>query len=279
MFYLLLAIISSAMVSVIMRLSEDKIKNNISLLAVNYMMCSVVAGKYALESGSLFPAVEGIGITVVLGLISGVLFLGGFAFLQWNISKNGVVLSTTFMKLGVLVPALLSVVVFREKPGIWQIVGFAGACVAIALIHFDNGGGKVASRIGLLLVLLVGGTADAMAKVYEELGTPVLESHYLLYNFFVALLCSLVLMWYKKQRFGLKELFWGLLIGVPNYFCSRFLLFSLKSIPAVVAYPMYSVGGIVMVGAAGMLLFKEKLSRRKALAMGIIMVCLVLLNL
>ena len=279
MFYLLLAIASSAMVSIIMRLSEGKIKNNVTLLSVNYLMCTAVAGKYALEAGPLLPRTEGIGITLVLGLISGILFLAGFALLQWNIGKNGVVLSSTFMKLGVLVPALLSVVVFREKPGVWQILGFAGACLAIAIIHFDNGGGKVASRSGLLLVLLAGGSADAMAKVYEELGTPALESHFLFYNFLVALICSLVLVYYKKQRFGLKELFWGLLIGVPNYFCSRFLLISLGSVPAVVAYPTYSVGGIVLVTAAGLLFFKEKISRRKALAIGIIMVCLVLLNL
>ena len=132
---------------------------------------------------------------------------------------------------------------------------------------------------GLLLVLLAGGFADAMAKVYEELGNGALESHFLFYNFLVALLCSLVLVWHKKQCFGWKELFWGLLVGVPNYFCSRFLLLSLSSVPAVVAYPTYSVGVIITVTVAGVLFFKEKLSRRKLLAMGIILVCLVLLNL
>jgi len=279
MFYLVLAFLSSAMVSIFMRLSEGKIDNNVSLLSVNYIMCTVLAGSFALKSGPLFPAVEGIGIALGLGVVSGILFLAGFALLQWSIAKNGVVLSSTFMKLGVLVPTLLSVVVFRETPGLWQIIGFAGACVAIGIIHFDNGGGKAKHRGVLLLVLLAGGSADAMAKVYEELGTGALESHFLFYNFLVALICSLVLVVYKKQRFGLKELLWGLLIGVPNYFCSRFLLLSLSSVPAVVAYPTYSVAGIVLVAAAGMLFFKEKLSRRKMVAIGIIMVCLVLLNL
>lgn len=279
MLYLLLAILSSAMVSVMMRLSQGRIDNHVSLLSVNYVMCTVVAGKYALQAGPLFPGVEGIGIALVLGAISGVLFLAGFVLLQWSISKNGVVLSSTFMKLGVLVPTLLSVVVFRETPGVWQIAGFAGACAAIALIHFDNGGGKATRRSGLLLVLLAGGFADSMAKIYEELGNSVLESHFLFYNFLVALLCSLVLVLYKKQRFGRKELFWGVLIGIPNYFCSRFLLLSLSSVPAVAAYPTYSVGTIVAVAVAGVLLFKEKLSRRKGAAMGIILVCLALLNL
>ena len=38
MIYLILAIISSALVSITMRLSESSIKNNISLLAINYLI-------------------------------------------------------------------------------------------------------------------------------------------------------------------------------------------------------------------------------------------------
>jgi len=41
-----------------------------------------------------------------------VLYLGSFMLLRWNIRKNGVVLPATFMKLGVLVPTVLSVTVF-----------------------------------------------------------------------------------------------------------------------------------------------------------------------
>ena len=38
MLYLLLAIASSAMVSVVMRLSTNKVQGNVSMLAMNYLM-------------------------------------------------------------------------------------------------------------------------------------------------------------------------------------------------------------------------------------------------
>lgn len=60
MIYLTLAIVSSMAVAVVMRLSEKRIRNNISMLASNYLMCSVLAGLYA---GGLWGgfAQEGIG--------------------------------------------------------------------------------------------------------------------------------------------------------------------------------------------------------------------------
>ena len=68
------------------------------------------------------------------------------------------------------------------------------------------------------------------------------------------------------------------MIGVPNYYCSRFLLKALLKMPAVVAYPTSSVGGIVLVSLAGLFLFKERLSKRQWTAIGLILIALVLLN-
>lgn len=58
MFFLISAIFSSAMVSIGMRLSEGKIKNNLAMLVMNYGMCTLLSALYAggelLETGSLW---------------------------------------------------------------------------------------------------------------------------------------------------------------------------------------------------------------------------------
>ena len=82
----------------------------------------------------------------------------------------------------------------------------------------------------------------------------------------------------RGERPTLADAGFGLLLGIPNYYSARFLLLSLSNVPAVVAYPTYSVGTIVMVTLAGRALFGERLSRRQMLAMGVILVSLVLLN-
>ena len=46
----------------------------------------------------------------------------------------------------------------------------------------------------------------------------------------------------------------------------------------MVAYPVYSVGGILLVTLAGVLLFRERLGKRRWVALGLILAALVLLN-
>ena len=74
-------------------------------------------------------------------------------------------------------------------------------------------------------------------------------------------------------------IFFGIMIGVPNYFSARFLLHALSTVPAVIAYPVYSVATIVSITLAGVLLFKEQVSSKKKFALLLVVVALVLLNL
>ena len=56
------------------------------------------------------------------------------------------------------------------------------------------------------------------------------------------------------------------------------LLLSLSHVPAVIAYPVFSVGTILLVGLAGALIFQERLTRRQSIAIVIIAAAMVLLN-
>lgn len=277
MIYLLLAIFSSAMVSVVMRLSSDKVSGNVGMLTVNYLTCLLLAWAYT-GFGSFLPRTEGIAAAVAMGAVNGFFYLAGFVLLQSNVKKNGVVLSSIFMKLGLLVPMVVSVFVFGEIPTPVQIVGFCVAVAAIVLINYEKGQSGVKLRAGLLLLLLAGGSGDAMSKVFEEMGNPNLSAQFLLYIFAAALILCAVLMVRKKEFPGKWEWLFGVLISIPNYFCAKFLLRSLEDLPAVIVYPTYSVGSILAVTLAGVLLFRERLGRQQWVAVGAILLALVLLN-
>lgn len=278
MLNLLLAIASSALVSITMRLSERKVKNNLAMLAVNYLMCLGLAWGYTGFTAP-FPGEQGLGFTLAIGGINGFLYLSGFALFQINIRKNGVVLSSTFMKLGLLVSMLVSMVVFGERPAVWQWAGFVLAVAAIILINYQPGEKKAASKWGLLLILLTGGTADTMSKVFEELGNPLLSEHFLLYTFAMALVFCLA--WNVLQKKGLpgkREWLYGMLVGIPNFFSAKFLLGALEDLSAVIVYPACNVATILVVTMAGVLLFKERLEKRQWTALAMILAALILLN-
>ncbi len=265
------------MVSVVMRLTKTRIKNENSLLMVNYLTCVLIAGSYT-GFQNVLPRGAGSMWALSLGAVTGALYLIGFLALQWNVGANGVVLSSTFMKLGLLVPIAFSVLFFGEMPTIVQAAGFVLSVAAVLLIN--GGGGKKAarSRGALILLLLTCGTGDAMSKVYEVLGPAEYSEQFLFYTFLSALLLCAMLMIKKREKPGLRELFWGAALGLPNYFSARFVLRALTELPAVIVYPTFSVASVVVLTLAGVLFFKEKLSRREWVGIGLILSALIFLN-
>ena len=276
--FLLLAIASSAMVSIMMRLSSDKISANLSMLATNYLVCSLlggVSGGFQLAA----PQVPGFSVTLWLGLISGVLYLAGLVLFQTNTRKNGIVLSSVFMKLGILVSMVLSVVWFKEMPTAVQVFGFVLAVAAILIINYEKGTTMGSNSWTLILMLFTGGMGDTMSKVYDTYGDSGLQNLFLTVTFLSALILCLVMMAKKGEKLGLRELGFGVLLGIPNFLSSLFLLKALAVIPAVIAFPVFNVAVILVVTAAGLLLFREKLSKNQMLGCIFICIALVFLNL
>ncbi len=276
MLFLLLAIICSSLISIVMRIGTYKVNNKLSMLAANYATCFVLSALIA-GTDKLFPASAQLPITLLLGFFNGFVFLMAFVLMQRSVKTNGVVLSTTFSKLGLLVPVIVSVALFAESPTALQVMGFILAIAAIILIN-PSKGEKNSSILGLIILLFVCGSADAMNKVYNEVGSAELSSQFLLYTFMSALILCIILVLHAKEKPGRNELLFGVLLGVPNYFSARFALRSLAYLPAVIVYPTISVATILLVSLAGILAFGEKLKKQQWFALGIIIIAVALLN-
>ena len=277
MIYLVLAIASSATIALIMRISSRAVKGTISMFAMNYLTCLLLGAWYA--GFQLFPVrSSGFPLTVGMGAVNGILYLAGFILLQYNTRKNGVVLSSVFMKLGLLVPMVLSVFLFAEIPTGMQWIGFVLAVGAIILINYEKGTSFSGARLPLVLMLLAGGCGDAMAKIFAVYGPPAHGDLFLFYTFVSAFLLCVVLILRKKERPDKYALLFGVLVGIPNFFSAKFLLMALNHLPAVIVYPTYSVATILVVTLAGVCLFKEQLRRLQWAALTVILAALVMLN-
>ena len=281
MYSLILAIVCSVLISVFMRIGTNRVDSKTGMLASNYACCIIIGAISAAAGGSGFSALSAnpaVPLMLLFAVINGSLFLGAFLLLQANIRKNGVVLSTTFSKLGLLVPMVVSIFLFKEIPTFVQIIGFVIAIFSIIFMNKNDGKGSKASAAGLIILLLACGSADTMSKIYDELGDPSLSSLYLLFSFAVSLLFCLFIVLIKKEKLGRKELIYGFLLGIPNYFSVHFMLGSLATVPAVIVYPTYSVATILFVSLAGVLIFHEKLEKRQWFILGSILVAVALLN-
>lgn len=278
MLAMILTILCSSLLSVFMRMSEGKAKGKMTVLAVNYLTCILLASGYS-GVATLFPAqAPGFSVTLLLGMITGVFYMLTLVFNQKCIAKNGVVLSSVFAKLGSLLVPIIVALFYDKAPSLCQLIG-AGLSVAAILLITDNGRKGAAASLALMLVLLlVEGISSSMGKIFNEEGAKALSDQYLFYTFGSALLISAAAAVAKKEKPGLQELLYGVLIGVSNFFASRFMLQAVDQVGAMIFYPTRGVMVILLITLAGVMLFHERLRKKQWLAMGIILLAVALLN-
>lgn len=273
MLFLLLAILSSSVLALVLKyLNTD---NTYGVYFINYCTCAVLAFLFmdpkSLWNGDFFP--------LGLGAVSGLIYLAALVAYGHSIRKSGAVLSSVFSRLGVLVPILLSICLFGERPSPVQIGGLVLAVLATVVMNLKSGahGGKL-SLLPLLLVLLLNGSSDSMSKLFAQGGNRRDDGLFVFYIFLFAGLFTLIPLLRSGKRMGKKDLLFGVAVGVPNFMASRFLLSALTDLPAFLVYPTYSVGAIIVISLCSYFLFREKLKKMQLLGVGMILAALVLLN-
>ena len=281
MLYLILAILSSASIALALRFFRNPAGNRYGIILGNYLSCILLAALLTPREQSLLQTAPS---TLWMGAVSGLFYVAALVLMQSSIHRSGAGLSSAFARLGLLVSLLVSILWFGERPGPTQLLGAALVPTALLLIHGGTREGKAKKGFWLLLLtLLFSGGADAMSKVFEQLGDQSQSTHFFFWLFLTALLLTAGLALAERLRSGkrlqLRELAAGAAVGVPNYFSSWLLLLALQRLPAFLAYPVFSTGTILLVLGASALFFRERLSRRQGLGVGLILAALVLLNL
>ncbi len=279
MIYLLLATICSCGMGVMIRYSEHHCKNMKAVTVFNYVLCIALSFAFLPDYKNLFH-VEGGRFAIYLGVVNGLLYFSNLLIYQLNIRKNGTPITVSFSHLGVLLPTILSLIIFGEKPGSLQWVGIVLAVVAIFVINYEPKvvAGNLTFKTGLILMFFIGGCTDMMSKIYENYGSHDLSNQFLLFTFFMAFIASLIWLLCTNRKFGWKEIAFGFGMGAFNYLSTFFLLQSLIKLPAFLVYPVYSVGVIIVINFVNFFLMKEPISKKQYVGMAIIAVALACLN-
>ena len=278
MLFLILAIICSGGMAITLRFAEVCKSNLKAVTAANYLF-AVVISYLLIEDRSLIPTGAAMNRTLMLGVLNGALFLATLLLYQINIKRNGTPLTVSFARLGVLVPTILSLLVFGEQPENLQWLGVALARTAIIVINYEPRGAQVKNvyKFWLVILFCIAGAADMMSKVFEYTGEHSLGGLFLFYTFLSALLMSSVRL-FHGGAVSAKDFAWGLAVGFLNYTSTMFLLQAILRMPAFCAYPIYSVGVILFVNFINFILIREPISKRQYCGMAIIAAALVCLN-
>ena len=286
MIYLVFAILSSSCMAITLKIFHTQQGNRYGIILGNYIICILLSWFMLPDHRLVFHWNTE---TIICGILGGFFFVLGLVLMQRSIEKNGAILTTAFSKLGIMIPTLLSILIFGERPSIRQTAGILLAAVALICIYSgDNESETLPQAISfspllLILVMLGNGGGDFLAKIFERAGERTQDTLYFFILFVTAALLTAILVIHEYQKTGkkvlLRDFLAGGFVGIPNYFSSILLLAALVRLPAVMVYPGFSIGTILLVAVFSSVVLRERLTRRSKAGLLLIMISLLLLNL
>lgn len=301
MFYLFLAILCSSSIALIFKYTESGQSNRYVITSSNYFIAfmtslfMIIIKKLfvdidtnqsfsqelilAIKGNTLLSPYSSIIWGICLGLVAGVFFFLSFIYYQKSVRENGVGISGTFGKLGILIPMIFSILIWKEYPSLLQWLGIIISIASILIVNLSRE--SITSfdlKPTLILLFIYGGMAEFSSKIYQKYGLNEFKDVFLFVIFLVAFLISLYYAYRMKAEYSKKDIYTGFIVGIPNLFSSYFIILALDSLKTSVVFPIFSAGSIILINLGGFLIFKEKLARKNVVATLMIIFALILIN-
>ncbi|MBN1248423.1 MAG: hypothetical protein JXC32_12245 [Anaerolineae bacterium] len=287
--YLFLAILASFSISLLIKNNETRGANTEVVLASNYLTAAAVGWLFVLMdvSRSQGTSLQISQETLLLGLGGSLLWPAAFYLQMWGIRRYGVSVAGSVARLSLSVPVLFALAFLGERFTPLTTLGIVGAFAAFWLLSpFRKQSGPThLDRHALWYfptLLLIFGCVDLWANLYTTWAPSGERFLFMVIIFTGAGLLVWMAVGARRRAVDPASFRRGLVLGVPNFFSTYFLMESLRS-PSLqghsaIVYAVYSAMGVVLAFLAGRLIWREELTGRNQLGVVLAVVAVVLLN-
>ncbi len=242
--------------------------DNLQAIAVNYLTAGTLSFTLADEIPPVKNIVSAPWFLYAAGV--GVMFIIVFNLLAKASQVIGVAVSTVANKMSLVIPIIAAVILFEgETLSVLKVIGIF---LALAGVYFTTMSGTKLNfeikYLWLILVIFFGqGTADVLFNCAKEWYVDAsLNGLFFVVIFLSAGTVGLFMLIPKiingTSKISLKNIGWGIALGIPNFLTLWFFFKSLDSGQLEVSQvnPIYNIGVVVVSSLIGFLIFREKLS-------------------
>jgi len=283
MLYLALSVCCSSLIFVIFKLFDVYKIQTMYAIITNYVVACTVGLLF--YTGDVIPA-KIVGESWFFGtFLLGILFIIVFNLMARTSQSVGVSVASVATKMSLVIPVVFGVLVYREHLGTLKILGII---LALAAVYFASIKGKrvnIKKSVLLLpiLVFLGSGIIDTAIKYVQEVH--ISEKEFPLFSatvFGSAALTGLIFILLKSRknplRMNYRNILGGIALGVPNYFSVYFLLKALQhpSLNSASVFTINNVAIVMLSTLLGIVLFKESISFRNWLGIGMAVISIIL---
>ena len=285
MIYLLLSILFNAVLFIIIKLFAKFNIDALQALVVNYFVAFGV-GLFFLDtsfSPNIIISQEWFKGSILLGFI----FISTFYVTTITSQRNGLSVASVASKMSVIIPIILGVFLYDETLGSVKILGIIIALIAVYFTSKKETGEiqQVSNLVFPILVFIGAGTIDSSLKYLQTFHVPsnqigLFSSVTFFCAFSVGILILVFLSLKGKIKFAGRNILGGIALGLPNFFSLYYLVKMLeaKAFESATLFTIHNIAIVLVSTFVGILFFKERISMRNALGIGLALFALFLVT-
>ena len=285
MIYLLLSILFNAVLFIIIKLFAKFNIDALQALVVNYFVAFGV-GLFFLDtsfSPNIIISQEWFKGSILLGFI----FISTFYVTTITSQRNGLSVASVASKMSVIIPIILGVFLYDETLGSVKILGIIIALIAVYFTSKKETGEiqQASNLVFPILVFIGAGTIDSSLKYLQTFHVPsnqigLFSSVTFFCAFSVGILILVFLSLKGKIKFAGRNILGGIALGLPNFFSLYYLVKMLeaKAFESATLFTIHNIAIVLVSTFVGILFFKERISMRNALGIGLALFALFLVT-
>lgn len=285
MTWLLLSIICSTLIFVIFKYFDKYGVDNLQAIIVNYVVAfSLGMGLRGFDTSLVdIPSKDWFWSAFILGII----FIWLFRLMALASQKIGVSVVSITVKMSLVIPVVFGVIYYEESFGLLKFFGIALALSAVYLTTAKDKSKKTSQLyVKLPLILFFGsGIMDTFINYNQEEVVPMAEHGLFTSSIFgmAAIFGGMLLIIQNRKnkiRFELKNLWAGIILGIPNYGSIYFLIRSLNhnNMESSIVFPINNVGIVALSVVFAVVLFSEKLNLKNKIGIALALLSIALLG-
>ena len=268
MLNLILVILIFNFMLMLMKLFKRYNVDNLQAIIVNYFTAGLM-GMILMEGEWSFGGILK-SDWIYYAFAVGLLFILTFNLLATATQTVGLAVATVANKMSVVIPIAAAFILYHDVPTLVKITGILLALLGIYLTSTDKGKLSFDRKyLWLVVVIFVGqGIADMLFNHARFNYVPNDQRMlFFMVIFFAAGLLGLLFSALKLAKggsaFKLKNVIWGIALGVPNYYTLEFFFKALNNsyLDSSQVYPIINMGIVVLSSFLGLFLFREKLTK------------------
>ncbi|MCU0370404.1 MAG: hypothetical protein MUC31_03225 [Bacteroidales bacterium] len=262
--FIVLSVVQSVLILITFKLFDRYRIDNLQAIVVNY----IVAGSFGLliSSTEWTPA----GLTrfgwFPTALVLGLMFISTFFLFALSSQKVGVAVTSVTSKMSLVIPVLISVILWEENLNAVRVTGIILALAAFYLTFRQKG--RIAWKAKYtylpLLVFTGNGLVDTTMKFADHYYIKDDLELFLTVVFMTAFLIGLSILSVRLIKGNTKvsgvNILGGIFLGLINFGSTYFMLKAIAVFESSVVFPVTNAAIVGLSGIVGYIGFREKLS-------------------